>query len=232
MAPAPANCWSRGLLFQTYSGEDTCIFYTILPRMSTEGKSTSMENNAQNDRQLISAIKEAVKKKRLTVDEIVTGCEANGEPVSKSTVRRLLSDGTESARFRLTSIVPVAHYVLSVPEDEILSAIVPETTADPETATLEEIRKMLKFREAQIAEMREDYAERSRERSQEVEFLQKILDAKTTDARRAGELLAGLSLLFAALGVASVGCLVWGLSCNNARTARKGTRFGVIHLDL
>lgn len=171
---------------------------------------------AKSDRQIIEKIKEDVRRKRLTVEDIVAGCEANGEPVSLSTVRRILQAGSEEVNFRTTSIVPVAHFVLSVEEDKILAAIAPQTSVDGETATLDEIREILQFRESQIAEMRIDYAERSRERTQELDFTKKALEQRGQDivdlkktVKRSTVAVIILSLLLFVFMAVSIGYLAW-----------------------
>lgn len=178
-----------------------------------------LRKTTRQDRQLVLTIKEAVKKKRLTVDDIVAGCEKNGEPVSVSTVRRIMKNGSEDASFRTSSIVSVAHFVLSAEEDRIIAEFAPEASVDTEVATADELRELLRFRESQIVEMRFEYAERSKERAQEVEFLKVTLEQKETEntamrdtTKRQTHVIIILGILLFLFMVITIGYLGWDLT--------------------
>lgn len=171
------------------------------------------------DRKLITAIKAEAQRKRLTVDDIVSGCEAIGEPVSTSTVRRIMQAGSEELQFRTTSLLPVAHFILNAEEDAILAALAPATTIQQDTASIDEIRDILKFREAQIAEMRVDYAERAKERSQEVEYLQAALERKNGElqelqkaTKQRARIIMVLGLLLFLFWIVATAYLAWDLT--------------------
>lgn len=68
-----------------------------------------------NTKEVILKLKEVKKEKDLSLDKIVSLMEQNGEYVSKTTLSRIFSDGSEDKLFRYeTTIRPIANALLDI----------------------------------------------------------------------------------------------------------------------
>ena len=76
-----------------------------------------------NTKDVIQKLKEVKKEKDLSLDKIVSLMEQNGEYVSKTTLSRVFSDGSEEKTFRYdTTLRPIANALLDIenfePDDD------------------------------------------------------------------------------------------------------------------
>lgn len=74
-------------------------------------------------RKVILRLKEVREQKRLTYQEIVESCEANNEPVSLSSVKRLFAKGSEDrSDYRQYTLDAIFHAVIGTEDVELTAA--------------------------------------------------------------------------------------------------------------
>lgn len=72
-----------------------------------------------NTRDVIIKLKEVKKEKGLSLDKILIMVENNGEYISKSTLARVFSDGSEEKSFKYEETIrPIANALLDIENDE------------------------------------------------------------------------------------------------------------------
>lgn len=88
-----------------------------------------------NTRDVILKLKEVKKEKGLSLDKILIMVENNGEYISKSTLARVFTDGSEEKSFRYEETIrPIANALLDIENDE--------DDDNPETLAFKSILKL------------------------------------------------------------------------------------------
>lgn len=97
----------------------------------------------ENTKQIISKLKQVRDEKGLSLNEIVLLVEKNGDYVSRSTVQRVFSDGSEDISFRYEeSIRPIANALLDI-----------ETIEDTDSMDIQAMKVLLKYKIDRIKEL-------------------------------------------------------------------------------
>lgn len=134
-----------------------------------------------NTKEIILKLKEVREQKHLSLNDIVSLVESNGDYISRSTVQRMFQDGSEECTFKYEeSLRPVANALLDV--DRI------ETEDDLDTQAL---KVLLQYKNKRIQELEAqldkeklksiDKVEEERERSyRSIEFLKDQIEKKDT----------------------------------------------------
>lgn len=151
--------------------------------------------------ELIKQLKTTRKKKHLSYQNIVDGCERAGTPVGKSSVARIFADGSETMNFRYeTTLKPVAQFLLGV--EDPLDQEPDEPPAVDTDGLLEEIQRQ---RDHELAELRQRYDSRCQEKDAEISRLRSGNKYRTIAIVALGTLL----VLFMAI---TIGYLAWDLT--------------------
>jgi transcriptional regulator with XRE-family HTH domain len=97
----------------------------------------------ENTKQIITKLKQVRDEKGLSLNEIVLLVEKNGDYVSRSTVQRVFSDGSEDISFRYEdSIRPIANALLDI-----------ETIEDTDSMDIQAMKVLLKYKIDRIKEL-------------------------------------------------------------------------------
>ena len=97
----------------------------------------------ENTKQIIAKLKQVRDEKGLSLNEIVLLVEKNGDYVSRSTVQRVFSDGSEDISFRYEdSIRPIANALLDI-----------ETIEDTDSMDIQAMKVLLKYKIDRIKEL-------------------------------------------------------------------------------
>ena len=97
----------------------------------------------ENTKQIITKLKQVRDEKGLSLNEIVLMVEKNGDYVSRSTVQRVFSDGSEDISFRYEdSIRPIANALLDI-----------ETIEDTDSMDIQAMKVLLKYKIDRIKEL-------------------------------------------------------------------------------
>ena len=112
-----------------------------------------MNTNMINTRDVILSLKQVKDEKNLSLDKIVSLMEQNGEYVSKTTLSRVFSNGSEDKLFRYeTTLRPIANALLDIENIELDDDI--DTQA---MKSILKLKKDLLFElEKQNAELKEE----------------------------------------------------------------------------
>lgn len=95
-----------------------------------------------NTKDVIMKLKEVKKERKLSLDNIINLMEENNEFVSKSTLSRIFSDGSEEKQFRYeTTLRPIANALLDI-----------ETIEEDDDAEVKAYKSILKLKMAVIEE--------------------------------------------------------------------------------
>ncbi len=140
--------------------------------------------------EIIQKLREVRLEKGISYQSIVDQCEANGESVSLSTVKRFFGQGSEAGCFRYeTTIAPIARVLLdldaSFPPDSIRSPAeggAVREIIDRKNLLMEEYRAQLAEKTAEIARLhdeietiRNSYSAGIRERDRTRRFLSVVI---------------------------------------------------------
>ena len=97
----------------------------------------------ENTKDIISKLKQVRDEKGLSLNEIVALVEKNGDYISRSTVQRVFSDGSEDISFRYEeSIRPIAKALLDI-----------ETIEDTDSMDIQAMKVLLKYKIKRIEEL-------------------------------------------------------------------------------
>ena len=97
----------------------------------------------ENTKQIITKLKQVRDERGLSLNEIVLLVEKNGDYVSRSTVQRVFSDGSEDISFRYEdSIRPIANALLDI-----------ETIEDTDSMDIQAMKVLLKYKIDRIKEL-------------------------------------------------------------------------------
>jgi transcriptional regulator with XRE-family HTH domain len=132
-----------------------------------------------NSRDLILKLKEVKERDKLSLAEIETRTEQNGEHVSKTTLSRVFSDGSEDILFKFESTLkPIANALLDI-----------DTIEDDDDLDTQGLKIMLKLKADKIKELEaaldhekvKHHEKLDKEREQyrrSIEYLKKQVDIK------------------------------------------------------
>lgn len=132
-----------------------------------------------NTRDIISKLKEVREEKGLSLNDIVALVEKNGDYVSRSTVQRVFSEGSEDFSFRYEETVrPIAKAILDI-----------ETIEDTDSMDIQAMKVLLKYKIQRIEELEQqldrekikyhEKLDKERERYQKsIEFLKEQVALK------------------------------------------------------
>ena len=102
----------------------------------------------ENTKDIISKLKQVRDEKGLSLNEIVALVEKNGDYISRSTVQRVFSDGSEDISFRYEeSIRPIAKALLDI-----------ETIEDTDSMDIQAMKVLLKYKIKRIEELEQQLA--------------------------------------------------------------------------
>lgn len=97
----------------------------------------------ENTKEIITKLKQIKEEKGLSLNEIVAMVDDNGEYVSRSTVQRVFSEGSESVSFRYEeSIRPIANALLDI-----------ENIEDTDSMDIQAMKVLLKYKIKKIEEL-------------------------------------------------------------------------------
>lgn len=143
--------------------------------------------------ELIADLKVARKAKGLSYQDVLDGCEAAGEAISLSTVRKVFSAGSEDSKFRYdTSLGPISRVVLGLDEPA------PEEAPPEESA----LRTIIDIKNEQIAAYRAEIDMVREAARREIDYLVGETEDLKNQVRRAKVITFAVVVLAAALLVA------------------------------
>lgn len=93
-------------------------------------------------RDIIIQLKAVKEERKLSLAEIITIIEENGDFVSKTSLSRLFSDGSEDVSFKEETILPVAKALLDI-----------ENIEETDTTDLAALKAIIKYKGQRIAEL-------------------------------------------------------------------------------
>lgn len=132
-----------------------------------------------NSRDLILKLKEVKERDRLSLGEIESRTEANGEHVSKTTLSRVFADGSEDTIFKFeNTLKPIANAILDI-----------DTIEEDDSLDTQALKIMLQYKARRIRELENELdrekvkhhekIDKEREQSRRsIEYLKKQIDIK------------------------------------------------------
>lgn len=139
----------------------------------------------ESKRKAILRLKEVKKQKDLSLQDIVELCEAQGEAVSWSTVRRIFARGSEDGSdFRAYTINAIFHAIVGTDEVQLSEAEEAELTDTAKEIVTENsaLKAMVELNEKTISDLQKIVCEREEEileLKQKLDVLQVKLDNTT-----------------------------------------------------
>lgn len=139
----------------------------------------------ESKRKAILRLKEIKKQKDLSLQDIVELCEAQGEAVSWSTVRRIFARGSEDGSdFRAYTINAIFHAIVGTDEVQLSAAEEAELTDTAKEIVTENsaLKAMVELNDKTISDLQKIVCEREeeiRELKQKMDVLQVKLDNTT-----------------------------------------------------
>ena len=183
----------------------------------------TIQLQADQMRQMIIAIKKARIEKHLSYQNIVDGCEKNGDFVSMSSVRRVCAEGSENQSFRYdTTLRPIARFVLGLDDAPMPS----EALEEDGPAATELLRIVVDIKESTIADMKQGIQQREEELEtvrqekdrvighlkEQVENLQAEIRTRETGKRRRTIAIVILGILLVLSMSVTIAYMSWDLT--------------------
>lgn len=126
----------------------------------------------ENTKEIITKLKQIKEEKGLSLNEIVAMVDQNGEYVSRSTVQRVFSDGSEGIAFRYEeSIRPIANALLDI-----------ETIEETDSMDIQAMKVLLRYKIKRIEELEQQLDK------EKIKYHEK-LDKEREQSRRSIEFL-------------------------------------------
>lgn len=146
--------------------------------------------------ELVAELKRVRKLKEMSYQDVLDSCEAAGEGISLSTVRRVFSEGSEQIKFRYnTSLGPISRAVLGLDDPAPVEMQPEEAVADNAA-----LRMIVDIKNEQLATYRAELNLAREDAQKKIEYLKK----ETIDLKKALRLTRICLAVLAAVVLAAI----------------------------